>query len=107
MVEYKEAKKNARRVVSGARGELYDRLGTKESEKDINKMAEIHERKKCDLNQVKCIKDEANRLLVRRSRIDGGCTLIVYSTMGTRALCPSRMIPLMTQYAFRVEDPRA
>ena len=47
MVKYKEAKKNARRVVSGARGraydELYDRLATKEGEKDIYRMAKIRE----------------------------------------------------------------
>jgi hypothetical protein len=39
--------------------ELYERLGTKDCEKDIHKM-EIRERKKRDLNQVKCIMGEAN-----------------------------------------------
>jgi hypothetical protein len=49
MVKYKEAKKKARRAQSEARGraydELYEGLGTKEGEKDIYKMTEIHERK--------------------------------------------------------------
>jgi hypothetical protein len=40
--------------------ELYNILGTKEGEKDIYKMAKIRGRKTRDLNQVKCIKDEAN-----------------------------------------------
>jgi hypothetical protein len=56
-------------------------------------MAKIHERKTRDLNQVKCIK-EANRLLVKDGY--GGSTLMGYSMMGTRALCPSWMTPLMT-----------
>ena len=73
MVKYKEAKKNVRRVMSGARGwaydELYDGLATKEGKKDIYRMAKIRERKTRDLSQVKCIKDEDNRILVRDEEI--------------------------------------
>jgi hypothetical protein len=42
MVKYKEAKKNARRFVSGAKGrayyEIFDRFDTKEGKKGIYKM---------------------------------------------------------------------
>jgi SUMO ligase MMS21 Smc5/6 complex component len=77
MVKYKEAKKNARRVMNEARGraydELYERLGTKEGKKYIYKMAKIRDCKTRDLNQVKCIKDEANQLLVKDEDIMNRC----------------------------------
>jgi hypothetical protein len=59
--KYKMAKKATKRVVSEARGrayeDLYQRLDTREGEKDIYKMAKIRERKARDVDQVKCIKD--------------------------------------------------
>jgi hypothetical protein len=59
---YKVVKKIAKRAVSEARGRMYDglyqRLGTKEGEKDIYRMAKNRERKTRDIIQVKCIKDE-------------------------------------------------
>jgi hypothetical protein len=70
----------AKRVVSVAKGQAYDglyqRLGTKEREKDIYRMARIRERKTRDINQIKCIKDGTDRLLVKdeRSRTDGEST---------------------------------
>jgi hypothetical protein len=64
---YKVAKKTAKRAVSEARGQVYDglyqRLGTKEWEKDIYRMVKSRERKTRDIIQVKCIKDAAERLL--------------------------------------------
>jgi hypothetical protein len=45
--------------------ELYQRLGTKEWEKDIYMMAKIQERKRRDIIQVKCIKDATERLLTK------------------------------------------
>ena len=58
---YKLAKKAAKRAVSVAKGKTYDdlyqRLGTKEGEKDIYRMVRIRERKTRDINQIKCIKD--------------------------------------------------
>ncbi|PWZ13588.1 hypothetical protein Zm00014a_027977 [Zea mays] len=66
---YKVAKKTAKRAVSEAKGRAYDdlyrRLSTKEGEKDVYKIARIRERKTGDLNQVKCIKDEMDQLLVK------------------------------------------
>ena len=60
--KYKVAKKTAKRAVSVAKGtayeDLYQRLSTKEEEKDIYRMARVRERKTRDFNQVKRIKDE-------------------------------------------------
>jgi hypothetical protein len=71
--KYKEARRNAKKAVSEARcqayTELYQKLDTKESENDVYKMAKLRERKTRDFNQVKCIKDEANRLLVKDEEI--------------------------------------
>jgi hypothetical protein len=62
---YKVAKKTAKRAMSEARGQKYDglyqRLGMKEGEKDI--YTKSRERKTRDIIQVKCIKDETERLL--------------------------------------------
>jgi hypothetical protein len=58
---YKIAKRVAKRAVSVAKDQayngLYQRLDTKEGEKDIYRIARIHERKTRDINQIKCIKD--------------------------------------------------
>ncbi|ONM29623.1 Retrovirus-related Pol polyprotein LINE-1 [Zea mays] len=71
--KYRIAKKSAKRAVSRARGQafdnLYQRLDTKQGEKDIYRMAKIRERKTRDVNQVKCIKNEANQLLVKNEEI--------------------------------------
>ncbi|AQK49513.1 Retrovirus-related Pol polyprotein LINE-1 [Zea mays] len=71
--KYRIAKKSAKRAVSRARGQafdnLYQRLDTKQGEKDIYRMAKIRERKTRDVNQVKCIKDKANQLLVKNEEI--------------------------------------
>ncbi|PWZ04046.1 DNA mismatch repair protein MSH5 [Zea mays] len=71
--KYRIAKKSAKRAVSRARGQAYDdlyqRLNTKQGEKDIYRMAKIRERKTRDVNQVKCIKDEANQLLVKNEEM--------------------------------------
>jgi hypothetical protein len=66
---YKVTKKTAERAVSEARGQMYDglyqRLGTKEGEKDIYRMAKSRERKMRDIIRVKCIKDVTERLLTK------------------------------------------
>jgi phage terminase small subunit len=66
---YKVAKKTAKRAVSEARGQMYDglyqRLGMKEGEKDIYRMAKSRERKTRDIIQVKCIKDATERLITK------------------------------------------
>ena len=71
--KYKVAKKAAKRAVSEARSRayenLYHRLDMKEGERDIYKMAKIRERKTTDVDQVKCIKDRADQLLVKDKEI--------------------------------------
>jgi hypothetical protein len=66
---YKVVKKTTKRAVSEVRGRMYDglyqRLGTKEWEKDIYRMAKSRERKTRDIIQAKCIKDETERLLTK------------------------------------------
>jgi hypothetical protein len=70
---YRLAKRSAKRAVSVAKGQafddLYQRLGTKEGEKDIYRIARTHERKTRDINQIKCIKDGTDRLLVKDEEI--------------------------------------
>jgi hypothetical protein len=66
---YKVAKKTTKRTVSEERGRMYDRLyqrlGTKEWENDIYMMTKSNERKTRGIIQVKCIKDETERLLIK------------------------------------------
>ncbi|KAG2642940.1 hypothetical protein PVAP13_2KG287867 [Panicum virgatum] len=70
---YKLAKRVAKRAVSVAKGKAYDDLyqwlDTKEGEKDIYRMDRIRERKTRDINQIKCIKDVIDRLLVKDEEI--------------------------------------
>jgi hypothetical protein len=70
---YRLAKRSAKRAVSVAKGQafdnLYQRLGTKEGEKDIYRIARARERKTRDINQIKCIKDGTDRLLVKDEEI--------------------------------------
>ena len=74
MQKYKAAKKNAKRAVSEARGrtyeDLYHNLSTKDGEKNVYRIAKLRERKTKDFNQVKCIKDDNNRLLVKDEEIN-------------------------------------
>jgi hypothetical protein len=74
---YKVAKKTAKRVVSEVRGQMYDglyqRLGMKEGEKDIYRMAKSRESKTRDIIQVKCIKDATERLLTKDEDIKNRC----------------------------------
>ena len=66
-------KKTAKRAVSEAKGrayeDLYRCLSTKEGEKNIYRMARVRDRKTRDFNQVKCIKDEREQLLVKEDEI--------------------------------------
>jgi hypothetical protein len=66
---YKVTKKTVKRAVSEGRGRMYDGLyqwlGTKEEEKDIYRMVKSRERKMRGIIQVKCIKDEIERVLIK------------------------------------------
>ncbi|KAJ3706103.1 hypothetical protein LUZ61_009808 [Rhynchospora tenuis] len=73
VLKYKLGKKNVKKAVNEAKGlafeDLYQKLNTKEGEKDVYKIARNRDRKTRDLNQVKCIKDETDRLLVKDEEI--------------------------------------
>nr|XP_051201547.1 uncharacterized protein LOC127315053 [Lolium perenne] len=73
MENYKVAKKTAKRAVSEARGrayeDLYQRLNTKEGKRDIYKMTKFSGRKTRDVNEVKCINDGEDQLLVKDEAI--------------------------------------
>ena len=44
--------------------EVYEKLDTKEVEKDIYRISRIRERKTRDLSTVRCVKDEDQKVLV-------------------------------------------
>jgi hypothetical protein len=71
--KYKETRRNTQKAVSEIRGqaytELHRKLDTKYDKNDVYKMAKLRERKTRDFNQVKCIKDDADRLLVKDEEI--------------------------------------
>ena len=71
--KYKVAKKTAKRAVSEAKGRAYEDfyrcLSTKEWEKNIYRMAKARDKKTRDFNQVKCVKDEREQLLVKEDEM--------------------------------------
>lgn len=71
--KYREAKKAAKRAVAVAKGkkydELYERLGTREGEKDVHRIAKSRARAQKDVVEVRCVKDEAGEVLVRDREI--------------------------------------
>jgi hypothetical protein len=52
-----------------AYGDLNQCLSTKDREKDLHRVARVYEKKTRDFNQVKCIKDEIEYLLVKEDEI--------------------------------------
>jgi hypothetical protein len=89
---YKVAKKTVKWAVSEARGQIYDglyqRLGTKEGEKDIYRMVKSRERKTRDIIQVKCIKDATKRLLTKEDIKNRWGSISTNSSMKTVRACP-------------------
>ena len=70
---YKAAKKVAKKAVvvanSMAYEKLYHRLGTKEGENEVFKLARVRERRARDLSVVRCIKDENGKVLFEDAEI--------------------------------------
>ena len=66
-VRYKATKKVAKKAIVVAKSMAYDglyqKLGTKEGEKEVLKLARAKERKTRDLDVVRCIKDENGKVL--------------------------------------------
>ncbi|KAL3518874.1 hypothetical protein ACH5RR_021463 [Cinchona calisaya] len=71
--KYKLAKKESKKAVNEERDrafeDFYQKLESKEGERDIYKIAKARAHRTKDLTQVKCIKDESNKVLVRDEEI--------------------------------------
>jgi hypothetical protein len=61
----RNTKKNCERSKGQAYAELYRKINVKEGENDIYKMTKVKKRKTRNFNQVKYIKDETDRLLMK------------------------------------------
>jgi len=66
-IRYKADKKVVKKTVAVAKSmafdKLYHRLGTKEGEKEVFRLARARARKTRDLGVVRCIKDEDSKVL--------------------------------------------
>ena len=67
--KYHESKKKANAAVAKAKSlayeDLYDKLHTKEGEKDLYRLAKQRDRAGRDIQQVRLIKDEEGKVLLR------------------------------------------
>jgi len=74
-VQYKTAKKEAKKAVAVAKNNAYERLcqrlNTKGGENEVFKLARARERRTRDLNSVRCVKDEDGRVLVEDVKVQG------------------------------------
>jgi len=72
-IRYKAAKKVGKKAVAVVKNlafdRLYHRLGTKEGEKEVFKLARARDRKTRDLGVVTCIKDENGKVLSEDAEI--------------------------------------
>jgi len=70
---YKVGKRLAKKAVTIAKNTAYERLyhklETRESEKDVLKLARAREKKTRDLGGIRCIKGEDGRILVQETKI--------------------------------------
>lgn len=58
-----------RKIKAKAFDELYQSLGTKDGGRHIYRLTKCRERKTRDLDQVKCVKDEEGKVLVKEQDI--------------------------------------
>jgi len=65
----KTGKKAVTLVKDNAYERLYQKLKTKEGEKDVFKLASAREKKTRDFRNVKCIKGDASKVLVEDEKI--------------------------------------
>lgn len=70
---YKETRSEAKRVVRDAKlkayENFYNELGTKEGESKIYKLAKSRDKKSKDLEGVRCIKNEEDKVLMKDEEI--------------------------------------
>jgi len=72
-VQYRNAKKEAKRAVAVAENNVYERLfhrlNAKGGENDVFKLVRARERRSRDLSGIRCIKDEEGRVLVEDAKV--------------------------------------
>ena len=72
-MQYRMAKKEAKKAVVVAKNNAYERLhqrlNSKEGENEVFKLARARERRTRDLGSVRCIKDEDGRVLVKDAKV--------------------------------------
>ena len=72
-MQYKTAKKEAKKAVAVAKSNayerLYQRLNAKGGENEVFMLARARERRTRDLGSVRCIKDEDGKVLVKDAKI--------------------------------------
>ena len=72
-VQYRIAKREAKKAVVVAKNNtyerLYQRLNSKEGENEVFKLASVRERRTRDLSSVRCIKDEDGKVLVEDAKV--------------------------------------
>ena len=73
LCKYRETKKKAKRAVAIAKKEkyeeVYERLGTREGEKEVYRIAKSRALSQKDVGYVKCVKNEEGRVLVEEKEI--------------------------------------
>jgi len=66
-------KKLAKKAITIAKNKAYEmlsqKLGTREGEKGVFKLARLREKKRRDLRDIRCIKDEDGKVLVEETKI--------------------------------------
>ena len=71
--DYNNAKKAAKRKVAQAKSvkykDMYDRLETREGEKEVYRLAKARARKRQDIERVKCVKSDRGEVLVEDGEI--------------------------------------
>ena len=72
-VQYKDAKKEAKRAVAVVKNNVYERLfhrlNAKGGENEVFKLTRARERRSRDLSGIRCIKDEEGRVLVEDAKV--------------------------------------
>jgi len=73
-VQYKTAKKEAKKVVAVAKCNAYERLYQKLNstggKNEVFKLARARERRTRDLSSVRCMKDDDGRVLVEEAKVE-------------------------------------